>query len=96
LHVVIARRTPGKLEQVVTSTLAAGGSTEAMAMDATNEADVVKLFDHAMAPANGREPLSSSSTTLEAIRKRISASFRPNCLKDSGESDVLRRPSRGA
>jgi NAD(P)-dependent dehydrogenase (short-subunit alcohol dehydrogenase family) len=24
-------------------------------MDATNEADVVKLFDHAMAPANGRE-----------------------------------------
>jgi NAD(P)-dependent dehydrogenase (short-subunit alcohol dehydrogenase family) len=55
LHVLIAGRTPGKLEQVVASILTAGGSAEAVPMDATNEADVVKLFDRAMAPANGGE-----------------------------------------
>jgi NAD(P)-dependent dehydrogenase (short-subunit alcohol dehydrogenase family) len=55
LHVLVAGRTPSKLEQVVTSILAAGGSAEAVPMDATNEADVVKLFDRAMAPANGSE-----------------------------------------
>jgi NAD(P)-dependent dehydrogenase (short-subunit alcohol dehydrogenase family) len=55
LHVLIAGRTPGKLEQVVTSIRAAGGSAEAVPMDATNEADVVKLFDRAMAPGGARE-----------------------------------------
>jgi NAD(P)-dependent dehydrogenase (short-subunit alcohol dehydrogenase family) len=55
LHVLIAGRTPGKLEQVVTSILAAGGSAETVPMDATNEADVVKLFDRAMAPGGARE-----------------------------------------
>jgi NAD(P)-dependent dehydrogenase (short-subunit alcohol dehydrogenase family) len=56
LHVLIAGRTPSKLEQVVTSILAAGGSAEAVPMDATNEVEVVKLFDQAMAPAAEREP----------------------------------------
>jgi NAD(P)-dependent dehydrogenase (short-subunit alcohol dehydrogenase family) len=55
LHVLIAGRTPAKLEQVVTSILAAGGSAETVPMDATNEADVVKLFDRAMAPGGARE-----------------------------------------
>jgi NAD(P)-dependent dehydrogenase (short-subunit alcohol dehydrogenase family) len=55
LHVLIAGRTPSKLEQVVTSILAAGGSAEAVPMDATNEVEVVKLFDQAMAPAAERE-----------------------------------------
>jgi NAD(P)-dependent dehydrogenase (short-subunit alcohol dehydrogenase family) len=55
LHVLVAGRTPSKLEQVVTSILAAGGSAEAVPMDATNEADVVKLFDRAMAPGTARE-----------------------------------------
>ena len=55
LHVLIAGRTPGKLEHVVTSIRAAGGSAEAVPMDATNEADVVKLFDRAMAPGGARE-----------------------------------------
>jgi NAD(P)-dependent dehydrogenase (short-subunit alcohol dehydrogenase family) len=54
LQVMIAGRTPGKLEQVVTSILAAGGSAETVRMDATNEADVVKLFDRAMAPGKPR------------------------------------------
>src|ERR1700726_2715537 len=55
LHVLVAGRTPSKLEQVVTSILAAGGSAEAVPMDATNEKDVVKFFDRAMAPAKGSE-----------------------------------------
>jgi NAD(P)-dependent dehydrogenase (short-subunit alcohol dehydrogenase family) len=55
LHVLIAGRTPSKLEQVVTSILAAGGSAEAVPIDATSEADVIKLFDRAMAPEGARE-----------------------------------------
>jgi NAD(P)-dependent dehydrogenase (short-subunit alcohol dehydrogenase family) len=55
LHVLVAGRTPSKLEPVATSILAAGGSAEAVAMDATNETDVIKLFDRAMAPGSGRD-----------------------------------------
>jgi NAD(P)-dependent dehydrogenase (short-subunit alcohol dehydrogenase family) len=55
LHLLIAGRTPSNLEQVVTSIVAAGGSAEAVPTDATNETDVVKLFDRAMAPGDGRE-----------------------------------------
>lgn len=55
LHVLIAGRTAGKLEQVLRPILAAGGSAEAVPMDTTSEADVVKLFDRAMAPAKGRQ-----------------------------------------
>jgi len=56
LHVLIAGRTPAKLERVASSISATGGSAEAITMDTTNEADVVELFDRAMAPANSREP----------------------------------------
>jgi NAD(P)-dependent dehydrogenase (short-subunit alcohol dehydrogenase family) len=55
LHVLVAGRTPSKLEQVATSILATGGSAEAVAMDATNETDVIKLFDRAMAHGSGRD-----------------------------------------
>ena len=55
LHVLIAGRTPTKLEKVATSIVAAGGSAETITMDTTNEADVVELFHRAMAPANSRE-----------------------------------------
>ena len=55
LHVVVAGRTRAKLEQVVTAILAAGGSAEAVPTDATSEQDVVRLFDRAMAPANGSD-----------------------------------------
>ncbi len=41
LHVLIAGRTPSKLENVATSIVAAGGSAEAVTMDTTKEADVV-------------------------------------------------------
>jgi NAD(P)-dependent dehydrogenase (short-subunit alcohol dehydrogenase family) len=55
-HVLVAGRTPGKIEQVVCMIAAAGGSAEAVLSDATREADVVALFDRAMVPGSGREP----------------------------------------
>ena len=42
LHVQIAGRTPSKLEPVAKAISAADGSAEAVTMDTTNEADVVK------------------------------------------------------
>ncbi len=55
-HVLVAGRTAAKVEQVAKSLEAAGGSAEPMAVDATVEADVIRLFDRAMAPGAGREP----------------------------------------
>lgn len=55
-HVLVAGRTPARLDQVVATILAAGGSAEAVATDATREADMHRLFDHAMAPGEGRAP----------------------------------------
>src|SRR5215475_5255293 len=55
-HVLVAGRTPAKLEQVVRTVREAGGSAEAVATDATKEADVVRLFDRAMVPGEGRDP----------------------------------------
>lgn len=54
-HVLVAGRTPAKIEQVVGTIVAAGGSAEPIAVDATKEADVARLFDRAMAPGEGFE-----------------------------------------
>lgn len=56
-HVLIAGRTPAKIEAVVETILAAGGSAEAVPTDATREEDVIALFDRGMAPGEGREPV---------------------------------------
>ena len=55
-HVLVAGRTAEKIEQVVKTIMAAGGSAEAVTTDTTDEAQVIKLFDRAMAPGAGREP----------------------------------------
>ncbi|MEJ0070415.1 MAG: SDR family NAD(P)-dependent oxidoreductase [Pseudomonadota bacterium] len=55
-HVLVAGRTASKIEQVVRSIVAAGGSAEPVPTDTTREADIVALFDRAMAPGIGREP----------------------------------------
>jgi NAD(P)-dependent dehydrogenase (short-subunit alcohol dehydrogenase family) len=55
-HVLVAGRTPARLERVVAAITAAGGSAEAIQTDVTEESDVVRLFDRAMAPASGRRP----------------------------------------
>jgi len=54
-HVIAAGRTPEKLDRVVRAIREAGGSAEPLACDATREADVVRLFDRAMASDGLRE-----------------------------------------
>ena len=46
-HVVIAGRTAAKIDEVAATIQASGGSAEAIETDATDEAAVVRLFDHA-------------------------------------------------
>jgi NAD(P)-dependent dehydrogenase (short-subunit alcohol dehydrogenase family) len=55
-HVLVSGRTGAKIEAVASGIRAAGGSAQAVVTDTTSEADVVALFDLAMAPGSGREP----------------------------------------
>jgi NAD(P)-dependent dehydrogenase (short-subunit alcohol dehydrogenase family) len=55
-HVLIAGRTPEKIEQVARTIRGTGGSAEPVPMDTTREDDVVRLFDRAMSPGDGRAP----------------------------------------
>ncbi len=55
-HVLVAGRTAGRIEQVVSGIAASGGSAEAFVADTTSEADIVALFDRAMAPGDGFAP----------------------------------------
>ena len=54
-HVLVAGRTPEKIAQVATTIGATGGSAEAVTVDTTREDDVIRLFDRAMSPGDGRE-----------------------------------------
>lgn len=56
-HVFVAGRSLEKIEQVVHTIVAKGGSAEAFAMDTTREQDVIRLFDHAMAPRSDIDAL---------------------------------------
>ncbi|MDY0885196.1 SDR family NAD(P)-dependent oxidoreductase [Dongia soli] len=56
-HVLVAGRTEAKLNKVVATIRAAGGSAEAVRTDATREADVLRLFDRGMSPGDGRAPV---------------------------------------
>jgi NAD(P)-dependent dehydrogenase (short-subunit alcohol dehydrogenase family) len=55
-HVLVAGRTPEKIEQVVRTIRGTGGSAEAVAVDTTREDDVVRLFERAVTPGDGRQP----------------------------------------
>jgi len=55
-HVLVAGRTAAKIEKVVRTIAAAGGSAEPVVTDATREDDVLRLFDRAMAPGDGLLP----------------------------------------
>ena len=55
-HVLVAGRTPDKIDRVVRTIVAAGGTGEAVTTDTTREDDVIRLFDRAMAPGDGFEP----------------------------------------
>jgi len=55
-HVVVAGRTLGKIAQVAETIRGTGGSAEAVPVDTTREDDVIRLFDRAMSPGDGRAP----------------------------------------
>src|SRR5712672_267192 len=48
-HVLVAGRTTAKIDKVVDTITKSNGSATAVTIDGTNEADVIKLFDRAMA-----------------------------------------------
>ena len=52
-HVIIAGRTPAKIGKVVETIKASGGKAEAIETDATDEAAVVRLFEHAFKARDG-------------------------------------------
>ena len=56
-HVLVAGHTAAKIEHIASGIRAAGGSAQAVATDTTSEADVARLFDLAMDPGTGREPV---------------------------------------
>ena len=49
-HVYVAGRTQVKLDAVTNGIAGQGGSAESFAMDGTSEADIMRLYDHAMSP----------------------------------------------
>jgi NAD(P)-dependent dehydrogenase (short-subunit alcohol dehydrogenase family) len=55
-HVLVAGRTPEKIAQVAETICETGGSAESVTADTTREDDVIRLFDRAMSPGDGREP----------------------------------------
>jgi NAD(P)-dependent dehydrogenase (short-subunit alcohol dehydrogenase family) len=55
-HVLVAGRTASRLEQVVRTIAASGGSAEPVPTDVTIESDIVRLFDRGFAPTDSREP----------------------------------------
>jgi len=56
-HVLVAGRTQSKIDQVAAAIRGAGGSAEALLTDTTDEAQVLRLFDRAMAPGAGLAPV---------------------------------------
>ena len=55
-HVLIAGRTPEKVERVARTIHQSGGSAEPVAMDTTREDDVIDLFDRALEREQHRAP----------------------------------------
>ena len=55
-HVLVAGRTQAKIDQVVKTIRERGGSAEAILSDATDEGQVISLFDRAMNPGEGFAP----------------------------------------
>ena len=56
-HVFVAGRSADKIEQVVRTISSKGGSAEPVVTDTTREEYVIRLFDRAMSPRAGFDPL---------------------------------------
>ncbi|QCI66886.1 SDR family NAD(P)-dependent oxidoreductase [Phreatobacter stygius] len=55
-HLLVAGRTQAKIDQVAGTIETSGGSAEAVLTDASQEDQVIRLFDRAMQPGAGRAP----------------------------------------
>jgi NAD(P)-dependent dehydrogenase (short-subunit alcohol dehydrogenase family) len=55
-HVLVAGRTQAKIDRVVKTIWERGGSAEAVLTDATDEGQVIRLFDRAMSPGAAFAP----------------------------------------
>ncbi|MDR6287956.1 NAD(P)-dependent dehydrogenase (short-subunit alcohol dehydrogenase family) [Inquilinus ginsengisoli] len=55
-HVLVAGRSPERIERVAEAIRLTGGSAEVALVELTREDLVVRLFDRAMAPGEGRDP----------------------------------------
>lgn len=56
-HVLVAGRTQAKIDAVAARIRDSGGSAEAIPTDATDEQQVVQLFDRGMSPGDGLKPI---------------------------------------
>jgi NAD(P)-dependent dehydrogenase (short-subunit alcohol dehydrogenase family) len=56
-HVIVAGRTQAKIEQVAKTIRESGGTAEAITTDATDEGSIIRLFDRAMSPGEGFDPV---------------------------------------
>ena len=73
-HVLVAGRTPAKIEQVVRTIDTAGGSAEAVTIDATREDDVIACSIERWHLATAVDQPMSWSSTPATISASISAS----------------------
>ena len=55
-HVMVVGRTMAKVAKVAETIKISGGSAEAIEADATDEAAIIQLFEHAFAPSDGFAP----------------------------------------
>jgi NAD(P)-dependent dehydrogenase (short-subunit alcohol dehydrogenase family) len=56
-HVFVAGRSADKIEQVARTIASNGGDAQPVVMDTTREEDVIRLFDRALSPRAGLDPL---------------------------------------
>lgn len=79
-HVLVAGRTADKIKRVVTTINATGGSAEPVVTDATQESEVIRLFDYAMSPGTERSPVdavifNAGNNQVIDFRKLTAAQF---------------------
>lgn len=79
-HIIVAGRTAEKIKRVAATIHAAGGSAESVVTDATQEDDVIRLFDYAMNPGAERSPadvviFNAGNNQVIDFRKLTAAQF---------------------
>ena len=81
MHVFVAGRTQGKLEQVVASIAEAGGAATAHVADATNESAIVGLFDAACAAGDVELAIYNAGNNFPGRVKEMDAEYFERCWR---------------